>query len=155
MFAVIELQWHQYIVRENDTIVVDKLSLEGDSFVANDVLLISDEDGKDTAIWAPYIEGMGVTFSVVEAATKWEKIRVLKFKRKNRYQRVIWHRSHQTVLKVESIGKSSSTKKAPAKKEETKAEEKKEVKKTPAKKPAIAKTTPEKKTPAKKPVTKK
>ncbi len=147
MFAVIELQWHQYIVRENDTIVVDKIDLDSDNFVTNNVLLISDEDGKDTTIGTPYIEDTNVTFSVVEASTKWEKIRVLKFKRKNRYQRVIWHRSYQTVLKVVNIGKGS-TKKTITKKE-TDIEEKK-VKKTLVKKPTTNKTTTTKKPVAKK-----
>lgn len=148
MFAVIELQWHQYIVREDDTIVVDRIDLDSDNFVTNNVLLISDEDGKDTVIGTPYIEDMNVTFSVVEASTKWEKIRVLKFKRKNRYQRVIWHRSHQTVLRVVNIGKDS-TKKTITRKE-TDIEEKKVEKKTSVKKPITNKTTTTKKSAVKK-----
>lgn len=164
MFAVIELQWHQYIVREGDTIVVDKLDLEGDSYVASDVLLISDEDGKDTVIGTPYVEGMSVTFDVVESFTKGEKIRVLKFKRKNRYQRVIWHRPHQTILKAVSIWKWGA-KKSTSKKEEGDVTEKKVTTKTAEKKPEtkatpkktetkkVAKTTT--KTAAKKPATKK
>ena len=57
-------------MRDGDTIVVDKLDLDGDRYTANDVLLVSDEEGKETTIGAPYVEGMGVTFSVVEASAK-------------------------------------------------------------------------------------
>jgi ribosomal protein L21 len=34
---------------------------------------------------------------------KWEKINVLKFKRKNRYKRRIWFRPHETVLEIKKI----------------------------------------------------
>jgi len=51
MFAVIELQGHQYIVREGDTIVVDKLELEDTaSYTADKVLLIAEEDGTQTQL---------------------------------------------------------------------------------------------------------
>lgn len=106
MFAVIELQWHQYIVREDDTIVVDKLELTDSSYTAEKVLLVAEEDGSNVTIWSPYIEGMGVVFDVITDFQKGEKVRVLKFKRKNRYQRIIWFRPHQTVLCVSSIGKT-------------------------------------------------
>jgi len=50
MFAVIELQGHQYIVREGDTIVVDKLELEESTFIADKVLLTAEEDGSNTVV---------------------------------------------------------------------------------------------------------
>jgi ribosomal protein L21 len=34
---------------------------------------------------------------------KWKKIGVLKFKRKNRYQRRIWFRPCETVLEIKKI----------------------------------------------------
>ncbi|MFA7284584.1 MAG: 50S ribosomal protein L21 [Candidatus Absconditabacterales bacterium] len=105
MFAVIELQGHQYIVREGDTIVVDKLELEDTaSYTADKVLLIAEEDGTQTQLGAPYIDQAQVVFDVVTDFQKGEKIRVLKFKRKNRYQRIIGFRPHQTVLLATKIG---------------------------------------------------
>lgn len=65
MFAVIELQGHQYIVRPDDTIVVDKLELESSTFVADKVLLVAEEDGSSVTVGAPYVTGMSVTFDVV------------------------------------------------------------------------------------------
>ena len=117
MFAVIELQGHQYIVREGDTIVVDKLELEGASYVADKVLLVAEEDGSSTVVGKPYVNNMSVNFDVVTDFQKGEKIRVLKFKRKNRYQRVIGFRPFQTVLLVTAIW--SGAKKTSAKKTES------------------------------------
>ncbi len=115
MFAVIELQWHQYIVRQDDTIVVDKLELEGATYTTDKVLLIADEEGTSVTLGAPYVANTQVNFDVVTDFQKGEKIRVLKFKRKNRYQRIIGFRPHQTVLQVTSIGgESKKTKKAEA-----------------------------------------
>lgn len=114
MFAVIELQGHQYIVREGDTIVVDKLELESSTFVADKVLLTAEEDGSSTVVGKPYVANTTVTFDVVTDFQKGEKIRVLKFKRKNRYQRIIGFRPFQTVLLVTAIGAGAK----PAKKAE-------------------------------------
>ncbi|MBP7007512.1 bL21 family ribosomal protein [Patescibacteria group bacterium] len=44
MFAVIELQGHQYIVREGDEIVVDLLELESSTYVCDNVLLVAEEE---------------------------------------------------------------------------------------------------------------
>lgn len=112
MFAVIELQGHQYIVREGDTIVVDKLELDSASYVADKVLLIAEEDWSSTVVGKPYVANMAVHFDVVTDFQKGEKVRVLKFKRKTRYQRVIGFRPFQTVLQVTSIGQGGSKPKA-------------------------------------------
>lgn len=149
MFAVIELQWHQYIVRENDTLIVDKLELTDSNYTAEKVLLISEEDWTNTIVGKPFIKGASVNFNVVTDFQKWEKIRVLKFKRKNRYQRVIWFRPHQTVLEVKQI-MGGGTKVAAAKKTDTEEAPKKEAKTPVAKKEAA----PKKPAAAKKPAAK-
>ena len=89
MFAVIALQGHQYIVREHDEIIVDLLELESTTYVCDQVLLVAEEDGSKTIIGKPTVPNTIVTFDVVTDAQKGEKIRVTKFKRKNRYQRII------------------------------------------------------------------
>lgn len=103
MYAVVELQWHQYIVAKDTEIVVDNIADENAKKLdADKVMLIFDEAGKDVSVGKPYIEKAKVIFDVVEFK-KWDKIKVLKFKNKNRYKRVYGHRSHQTVLKVKDI----------------------------------------------------
>ena len=100
MYAVIELQWHQYMVKAWDKIVVDRLEAN-DKFVVENVIAIFDESGLKS-LWTPYVKGAKVNCKV-EMHGKWEKIHVMKFKRKNRYSRKIWFRPYQTTLIIEDI----------------------------------------------------
>ena len=102
MYAVVELQWHQYIVSEGLELIVDKLDFEiGKNFDVRVLALFSD-DGKTTNLGSPFIDGVNVNFEV-KGHQRGDKIRVLKFKRKNRYERNFWHRSYQTILTVNSV----------------------------------------------------
>lgn len=102
MYAVVELQWHQYIVSEGLELIVDKLDFEiGKNFDVRVLALFSD-DGKTTNLGSPFIDGANVNFEV-KGHQRGDKIRVLKFKRKNRYERNFWHRSYQTILTVNSV----------------------------------------------------
>jgi len=131
-------------VRENDTIVVDKLELTDSNYTADKVLLIAEEDGTNTLVGKPYIKGATVSFNVVTDFQKGEKIRVLKFKRKNRYQRIIGFRPKAVAAK------KTDTEEAPKKEAKTPATKKEAVKKTSVvKKETVKKTTPAKKVAAK------
>lgn len=102
MYAVVELQWHQYIIKAGDKITVDNIKTQdSDTFVCDKVLLSFDADGNDVNVWAPYLKS-NVTFKILNNK-KWDKIRVTKFHRKNRYERNLWFRPHQTVLEVVDI----------------------------------------------------
>ena len=102
MFAVVELQWHQYIVKNGDKITVDNIKDQSsDTIICDKVLLSFDSDGGGVSLWAPYLDKT-VTFKILNNQ-KWDKIRVVKFHRKNRYERNIWFRAHQTILEVVSI----------------------------------------------------
>lgn len=102
MYAVVELQWHQYIVAEGLELVVDKVDFEiGQNFDVRVLALFSD-DGKKTTVGAPFVDGASVGFEV-KGHQRGDKIRVLKFKRKNRYERNFGHRSYQSVLVVNSV----------------------------------------------------
>lgn len=103
MYAVIGLNWHQYIVTEGDSITVDSLDVEeGKKIEVKDVLSVFDEKGEKVFVWSPYLEKASVTCEVA-AHQKWEKMRITKFKRKNRYQRTIGFRPKQTVLHIKKI----------------------------------------------------
>jgi ribosomal protein L21 len=102
MYAVVELQWHQYIVSQNNELVVDSLDLEIGKWFQVEALALFNEDGSNTSLGFPVVKWASVSFEV-KAHQRWEKIRVLKFKRKNRYERNFWHRSYQTVLVVTSV----------------------------------------------------
>jgi large subunit ribosomal protein L21 len=85
--AVISLGGKQFTVEPGKIIDVPHLSKEtGDSVEATDMLT-----------------GKTVTAKVVDQF-KGKKIRVLKFKNKTRYTRVIGHRSKLTKVEIEKIG---------------------------------------------------
>lgn len=103
MYAVIELKGHQYIVQEGDTITVDNVGLdEGEKMTIDTVLLAFDDKGEKVSIGAPYLSTAKVE-CVVEKNQKGEKVKVLKFKRKNRYQRTIGFRPYQSLLNIKNI----------------------------------------------------
>ncbi|MBI2594893.1 MAG: 50S ribosomal protein L21 [Candidatus Colwellbacteria bacterium] len=58
MFAVIETGGKQYKVSPGTTIKIEKIAPEGENFIFDKVLLVSDE--KETKIGAPYLEGSKV-----------------------------------------------------------------------------------------------
>ena len=103
MYAVVELKWHQYIVQEGDTITVDNVDLdEGAKLTIDTVLLAFDDKGEKVIVGTPYIAKAKVE-CVVSKNQKGEKIRIIKFKRKNRYQRTIGFRPHQSLLDIKKI----------------------------------------------------
>jgi len=103
MYAVIELQWHQYIVTKWDNIIVDKMEWEKwDKINIDTVLSVFDEKGENVSVGSPYLKNAKVSVEILDTR-KWEKINVLKFKRKNRYKRRIWFRPHETVLEIKKI----------------------------------------------------
>ena len=103
MYAVVELKGHQYIVQEGDVITVDNVDLdEGEKMTIDTVILAFDDKGEKVIVGAPYIAKAKVE-CVVSKNQKWEKIRIIKFKRKNRYQRTIGFRPHQSLLDIKKI----------------------------------------------------
>lgn len=103
MYAVIELKGHQYIVKEGDKLVVDNVSVDaGKKFDCEDVLLVFSEDEKQVKLGTPFVKGAKVTCEVAETK-KGEKVNVLKFRRKTRYQRNLWFRPLQSTLEIKKI----------------------------------------------------
>jgi large subunit ribosomal protein L21 len=103
MYAVIELQWHQYIVTKWDNIIVDRMEWKKwDKINIENVLSIFDQKWETVSVGFPYIKNAKVSVEIVDHK-KWDKINVLKFKRKNRYKRRIWFRPYETILEVKKI----------------------------------------------------
>ncbi len=103
MYAVIELKGHQYIVKEGDKIVVDNVGIDaGKKFDCEEVLLVFSDDEKQVELGNPYVKKAKVTCEVVETK-KGEKINVLKFKRKTRYQRNLGFRPLQSTLEIKKV----------------------------------------------------
>lgn len=100
-FAIIKTGGKQYKVKENDTLVVEKLPQEkGKSVNFDQVLLIGDDEA--VTIGQPTVAGAAVTAEVVDQ-TKAKKVLIIKFKNKTRYRRKRGHRQQQTKVKITGI----------------------------------------------------
>ncbi len=103
MIAVIKTGGKQYKVSEGKEIKVEKLESEvGKPISFDEVLLVSDEDGKSVKIGTPTIANAKVSAIVLEQGRA-KKIDVIKYKRKIRYRRKIGHRQSFTKVKIEKI----------------------------------------------------
>lgn len=142
MLAVVAIGGKQYNVTVGTKFRTEKIDVEeGKTFDINNVLLLSDEEGKDTKIGMPILKGETVQAKVLSHG-KGDKIRVFKMKAKKRYQKVQGHRQQYTELEIVSIGgkkaKPAAKKTATVKKDVTNA------KKTDKVKPAETKAAPKK-----------
>lgn len=101
-FAVIETGGKQYKVAEGDVLNVEKLPKGSSEEISFDKVLLID-NGKDTMIGVPYLDGAVVTASRVEDGRD-KKITVIKYKNKIRYKKTQGHRQPFTKVKIEKIG---------------------------------------------------
>lgn len=103
MIAVIETGGKQYLIQEGQRLKIEKIAGDvGTEVTFDKVLLLAKEDGTDVQIGTPYLDGVTVTASV-EAQGRDKKIRVVKYKRKTRYKRVIGHRQHKTKVQFKKV----------------------------------------------------
>ena len=102
MLAVIELWGNQFTVKQWDIIDVKKLDKEINASFDVSAMLVSDEEGKETKVWTPFVEGSKVVLKVLDQF-KWKKVRVFKMKSKKWYMRNNWFRARLTKLEVISI----------------------------------------------------
>jgi len=102
MLAVVQLQGHQYIVQAGTKLVVDFIDTDKDTFSDFTVLALFDEAGEQVQVGAPVLSNVSITADVVGSG-KGTKINVLKFKRKNRYERNKGFRPLQTTLLVKDV----------------------------------------------------
>lgn len=101
MFAVIRTGGKQYKVSKNSRIKVEKLEAEaGSTLDISDVLLVN--DGKDTKIGAPVVDGAKVVAKVVDHIRD-AKVVIFKKKRRQNYRRKAGHRQNLTVLEITDI----------------------------------------------------
>ena len=104
-YAIVQLLGKQFKVEEGKTFITDRVTDKevGESFTVTDVLLVADETGKTKAkVGTPTVKGAEVTLKVIENGRA-KKIRVLKYKSKSKYRKVIGHKQHQSTLEVVKI----------------------------------------------------
>ena len=114
-YAIIKLGGKQYVVREGEKLLVDRLDVEESKTFKPDVIF---QGGGGKAELSP--KGQPVTAKVL-AHVQGEKIRIGKYRRRTGYRRHTGYRSKLTQIEIESIGakraSSSSTSASSAKKE--------------------------------------
>lgn len=101
MYAVVRLGARQYRAEVGDAIVVERLRAEvGEQLELGEVLLVA--DGERVEIGQPTVKGAKVLATAV-AQEKGPKIRVFKYRPKQRYRRRAGHRQRYTRLRVDEI----------------------------------------------------
>lgn len=101
MYAIVETGGKQYMVKEGDTLFVEKLEAnEGDIVTLDRVLAVS-KDGS-LNVGSPVVEGAKVEAKVLEQG-KAKKIIVFKYKAKKDYRRKQGHRQPFTKVVIEKI----------------------------------------------------
>lgn len=101
VFAIIETGGKQYLVKEGDTLKIEKLPYdEGSEVVFDKVLLLKNEEGEK--VGTPYVEGVKVIGKVLKQM-KDKKIKVFTYHAKTTHKRMLGHRQRKTVVKIERI----------------------------------------------------
>jgi large subunit ribosomal protein L21 len=99
--AVVKTGGKQYIVRENDSITVDKLDAKEKTAIELVTLATFDSEGKSLELGNPVLKSRVKAEVVVHG--QGEKIRVARFKAKVRYRKVRGFRPQLTTLKITKI----------------------------------------------------
>jgi large subunit ribosomal protein L21 len=108
MYAVIRAGGKQYRVAPGDIVKIEKLpASQGDTVEFNDVLALSNQDGK----LGPGTDVV-VTGQVVEEGRA-DKILVFHFKRKKQYKKIYGHRQAFTAVRITEIAFDGQSFKAP------------------------------------------
>lgn len=103
-FAVIKTGGKQYLVKEGETLEIEKLEIDDEkSFEFSEVLLYV-EDGK-AFIGDPLVKNSKVTAKIVEQ-TKADKQIVFKYKAKKNYRVKTGHRQKLTKIQITKIEKN-------------------------------------------------
>ena len=102
-FAVIQTGGKQYKVAVGDVLKIEKLDGDfamGDKITFDNVLLV--DNGKDTTIGMPYIDGAKVD-ALFQKAGRGKTIKVVKYKPKSRYLKTNGHRQPFIEVKISAI----------------------------------------------------
>lgn len=102
-FAVIFTGGKQYKVSAGDTVKIEKIKGDfkvGDKVTFDKVLLV--DDGSNTTIGTPYIEGAQVEATVAKIG-RLPKVTVIKYKQKSRYFKKNGHKQPYFEVKIEKI----------------------------------------------------
>jgi large subunit ribosomal protein L21 len=102
MYAIIEDGGKQYLVRQGDTLFLERRDLAGsETTVRLDRVLMVGE-GAEARIGTPYVEGAAVEAKIL-GEIKGPKLYITKFRRRKGYHLRKGHRQRHLKVTVESI----------------------------------------------------
>ena len=101
-YAIIKLGGKQYVVREGEKLLVDRLTVDENKTFKPEVIF---EGGDGKAELSP----KGTVTAKVLAHVKGDKIRIGKYRRRTGYRRHTGYRSKLTQIQIESIGAAKRT----------------------------------------------
>jgi large subunit ribosomal protein L21 len=110
-YAIITLGGKQYVVKEGESILVDRLDREEGKAFQPDVLFVGGGDGGGELTPSTTVSAK------VVAHERGPKVRIGKYKPKSGYRRHTGFRSSLTRIEITGIGAQQAKRKAPAKKE--------------------------------------
>ena len=99
--AIVKTGGKQYIVNDGALLTIEKLPEAKDGKITFTEVLLTD-DGKKVTLGNPTIAGAEIVADFI-AEGKSKKLRVLKYKNKVRYKKVIGHRQAFTKVKVAKV----------------------------------------------------
>ena len=103
MLAVIKTGGKQYLVSPGDKIKIEKLDVkEGEKVFFDQVLLISDENGKNVKIGRPFLDKAKVEAKALRQFRD-KKVVIVKHKAKKRYNLKKGHRQYLTEVEIVNI----------------------------------------------------
>ena len=137
-YAIITVGGKQYVVREGEKLLVDRVTTEPGKTFTPDVLLVGGNGEPDLSPKA------GLVTARVVGHVRGDKIRIGKYRPKTGYRRHTGFRARLSQIEIESIGaKKAAAKKSEAAEEETAEKPKADAKKPAANKPAATKEASE------------
>lgn len=112
MYAIVEIAGHQYKVRQDQKLYVNRLEGKEGAKVSFDKVLLTDDNGK-VQVGAPVISGISVDAKIVQHL-KADKVLIFKKKRRKGHQKLNGHRQQISQIEITGIGKGSGKSKAKA-----------------------------------------
>ena len=98
--AVIATGGKQYVVAEGQTLSIERLKGD-DKKVSFDAMLVV--DGEKATVGTPFVKGVTVKATVIDAEARAEKVTAIRYKAKKRVHKVHGHKQGQTIVQIDSI----------------------------------------------------
>ncbi len=100
MYAVVEIGGHQYKVKKDQVLFVDKQNVADAKLSIDRVFLVAND--KDIKVGTPVVEGAKVEATVLDTV-KADKLIVFKKKRRKGYQKKTGHRQKLSQIRIDNI----------------------------------------------------